>query len=123
MRTRAPAVASLLVIASLGLSSCADLGGLDLESVGDEGKTTYIKLALNQAETHPSYIALENLSSRFEEATDGRWKIEVFPNEQLGSQQEVLQFVPNKDTRRTGTPDTCEPDNSACYDSEGKEIL
>ena len=37
--------------------------------------------------------------------------------------QQVLQFVPNKDTRRTGTPDTCEPDNSACYDSEGKEIL
>ena len=93
MRTRAPAVVGLLAIASLGLTSCADLGGLDLESVGDEGKTTYIKLALNQAETHPSYIALDNLSSRFEEATDGRWKIEVFPNEQLGSQQEVLQFV------------------------------
>lgn len=93
MRTRAPAVVSLLAVASLGLTSCADLGGLDLSAVGDEGKTTYIKLALNQAETHPSYIALENLSNRFEEETDGRWKIEVFPNEQLGSQQEVLQFV------------------------------
>ncbi|GAB3597095.1 2,3-diketo-L-gulonate-binding periplasmic protein YiaO precursor [Corynebacterium faecale] len=93
MRTRAPAVVGLLAAASLGLTACADLGGLDLESVGDEGKTTYIKLALNQAETHPSYIALANLSDRFEEATDGRWKIEVFPNEQLGSQQEVLQFV------------------------------
>ncbi len=41
----------------------------------------------------------------------------------LKADQQVLQFVPNKDTRRTGTPDTCEPDNSACYDSEGKEIL
>ena len=31
--------------------------------------------------------------------------------------------MPNKDTRRTETPDTCEQDNSACYDSDGKEIL
>lgn len=62
MRTRAPAVVSLLAVASLGLTSCADLGGLDLSAVGDEGKTTYIKLALNQAETHPSYIALESIA-------------------------------------------------------------
>ena len=41
----------------------------------------------------------------------------------LKADQKVLQFVPNKDTRRTGTPDTCEQDNSACYDSDGKEIL
>ena len=41
----------------------------------------------------------------------------------LKADQKILQFVPNKDTRRTGTPDTCEQDNSACYDSDGKEIL
>lgn len=93
MRTRAPAAAGIIATLSLTLASCADLGGLDLETVGAEDKTTYIKLALNQSESHPSFIALEHLSERFEEETDGRWKIEVFPNEQLGSQQEVLQFV------------------------------
>lgn len=93
MRTRAPVAAGLAVALGVVLTSCADLGGLDLDTVGEADKTTYIKLALNQAETHPSFIALDNLSQRFEEATDGRWKIEVFPNEQLGSQQEVLQFV------------------------------
>ena len=41
----------------------------------------------------------------------------------LKADQKILQFVPNKDTQRTGTPDTCEQDNSACYDSNGKEIL
>ena len=41
----------------------------------------------------------------------------------LKADQKILQFVPNKDTRRTGTPDTCEQDKSACYDSNGKEIL
>lgn len=93
MRRRAPAAAGIIATLSLTLASCADLGGLDLETVGAEDKTTYIKLALNQSESHPSFIALEHLSERFEEETDGRWKIEVFPNEQLGSQQEVLQFV------------------------------
>ncbi len=81
------------MVAALTLSACGDLGGLNLETVGDPEKTTYVKLALNQTETHPSYVALENFSQRFEERTDGRWKITIFPNEQLGSQQEVVQFV------------------------------
>lgn len=74
-------------------SSCAHLGGLDLDTVGSPDQTTYVKLALNQTESHPSFIALENLSERFEDRTDGRWKIDIFPNEQLGSQQEVVQFI------------------------------
>ncbi|STC68089.1 C4-dicarboxylate binding protein [Corynebacterium pilosum] len=81
------------MVAALTLSACGDLGGLNLETVGDPEKTTYVKLALNQTESHPSYVALENFSQRFEERTDGRWKITIFPNEQLGSQQEVVQFV------------------------------
>ena len=35
----------------------------------------------------------------------------------------ILQYVPGKDIVRTGTPNTCEPDNSACYDENGQEIL
>ncbi|WP_092255657.1 TRAP transporter substrate-binding protein [Corynebacterium cystitidis] len=75
------------------LSACGSLGGLNLETVGEPNTTTYVKLALNQTENHPSYIALDDFSQRFEERTDGRWKITIFPNEQLGSQQEVVQFV------------------------------
>ena len=93
MRTRGPLTLGATAVLAFGLVSCADLGGLDLDTVGAPDKTTYVKLALNQSESHPSFIALENLSERFEERTDGRWVIEVFPNEQLGSQQEVLQFV------------------------------
>lgn len=87
------AAAVTAVALSFGVSGCGDLGGLDLETVGAPDKTTYVKLALNQSEDHPSFIALESFSEKFEAATDGRWKIEVFPNEQLGSQQEVLQFI------------------------------
>ncbi|WIM66856.1 TRAP transporter substrate-binding protein [Corynebacterium breve] len=87
------AAAGVTVALGLTMSSCANLGGLNLETVGNEDQVTYVKLALNQTETHPSYIALDNFSQRFEERTDGRWVIDIFPNEQLGSQQEVVQFI------------------------------
>ncbi|MDO5720814.1 MAG: TRAP transporter substrate-binding protein [Actinomycetaceae bacterium] len=93
MRLRIGAAIAAIASVTLSLSACSNLGGLDLNKVGEEGKTTWVKLALNQTETHPSYIALDHLSERFEERTDGRWKIDIYPNEQLGSQQEVLQFV------------------------------
>ncbi|WP_194948285.1 efflux RND transporter periplasmic adaptor subunit [Actinomyces trachealis] len=34
----------------------------------------------------------------------------------------ILQFVPGKDVKRTGKPNTCEPDGSVCYDEKGEEI-
>lgn len=85
--------AGIAIAATFLTSSCANLGGLNLDTVGSPEQTTYVKLALNQTESHPSYIALERFSERFEERTDGRWKIDIFPNEQLGSQQEVVQFI------------------------------
>src|SRR5699024_734402 len=54
-----------------------------------------MRLALNQTETHPSYIALDNFGTALEESTDGRWGIDVFPNETLGAQQETLQMASN----------------------------
>ena len=41
----------------------------------------------------------------------------------LSEGDEILLFVPNKDTVRTGKPNTCEADMSVCYDDNGKEIL
>lgn len=41
----------------------------------------------------------------------------------LAEGEEILLFVPNKDTKRSGEPNTCEPDGSVCYDETGQEIL
>lgn len=95
-RTCARGAIGLAVSVFLGagaLTGCANLGGLDLATVGDESTTTYVKLALNQTETHPSFVALEHFADRISDATEGRWEIEIFPNEQLGSQQEIVQFI------------------------------
>lgn len=51
------------------------------------------KLAFNQTEDHPQFVAMTQLGKDLEEATDGRYGIEVFPNETLGSQKDVAEMV------------------------------
>lgn len=75
-------------------ATLAACGGGDGGGAGG-GSGTTMRLALNQTETHPSYIALDNFGTALEESTDGRWGIDVFPNETLGAQQETLQMASN----------------------------
>lgn len=91
----------LKIIAAIGLTSalltaCGG-GGTDTGS-GDgdtaaSGETTTLRVAFNQTENHPQYIALTAMGERLEEATDGAYKIEVYPNETLGAQQEAIQLL------------------------------
>ena len=92
-RSKTLSMVAMAGATALTLAACS--GGAASEGENDaapaEGKT--LKVALNQTEEHPSYIALDNFGERLSEATDGRWDIDVFPNEQLGAQQEALQLV------------------------------
>jgi len=72
--------------ASLVLAACGS-------SDGDGGGSTVLRVAFNQTEDHPQYIAMTNMGERLEEATDGRYSIEVYPNETLGAQQEAIQLL------------------------------
>ncbi|GAB3521217.1 TRAP transporter substrate-binding protein [Arthrobacter monumenti] len=74
---------------ALTLSACG--GGGSEAGGGAEGGST-MRLALNQTEQHPSYIALDDFGTRLSEATEG-WDVKVYPNETLGAQQEALQLV------------------------------
>ncbi|MDT0167401.1 TRAP transporter substrate-binding protein [Actinotalea sp. AC32] len=96
MRTTHRLAVSLLGVATLGLAACG--GGTtspttdgEPAAAGSGGGT--LRLALNQTEEHPSFIALDNFGQRLSEATEGRWEIDVYPNETLGAQQEALQLV------------------------------
>lgn len=87
VRTKIPRRALVLAAASsLVLSACA--GGI---TGGDD--RIILRLALNQAEGHPSYIALKDFSERLEQRTDGRIFIDIYANETLGAQAEALQLV------------------------------
>ena len=94
MRKKTLSLVALTGVTALGLAAC---GGGNASEDGTAGGGaaggTTMRLALNQTEEHPSYIALDNFGERLSEATDGRWDVDVFPNETLGAQQEALQLV------------------------------
>lgn len=82
------AVVGSVAAMALTLSAC---GGGTTGSGSADGQT--LRLALNQTETHPSYIALDNLGTNVSEATEGRLEVDVYANETLGAQQEAIQLV------------------------------
>lgn len=54
---------------------------------------TIIRVAFNQPETHPEYIALADFGEKFAEATDGRYEVQIYPNAVLGDQGAVTEMV------------------------------
>ncbi|OUM43298.1 TRAP transporter substrate-binding protein [Arthrobacter sedimenti] len=86
-RNKVFAVLSFSSIAVLGLSACGS--GAD---AGQES-TTVLKVAFNQNASHPQAVAITELSEKLKEATDGAYELELFPDEQLGSQAETLELV------------------------------
>ena len=80
-------VATASVAATLVLASCG--GGA--ESTGPAGERS-LRLALNQSEEHPSFTALDHFGDHLRENIDGV-NLDIYPNETLGGQAEVLQLV------------------------------
>jgi tripartite ATP-independent transporter DctP family solute receptor len=90
--TRLLQASAVVGVAALTMAGCASGSG-DSGSNAEAAEPTTMKLALHQAQTHPSFIALEAFGEELAEATDGRWNIEVYPDSQLGDQAEYIQSV------------------------------
>lgn len=78
--------AALLVTFAMVLSLLTGCGS------GEE-KTQIIRIAFNQPETHPEYLALADFGEKFKEATGGRYEVEIYPNAVLGDQGAVTEMV------------------------------
>ncbi len=83
-------------LVSLSLAACGggSSSGGSSEGGGGGGKTVF-KLAFNQTADHPQYKAAVEFGKKLEEATDGRYSVKVYPNEQLGTQSDVVQNLSN----------------------------
>ncbi|MET1043930.1 MAG: TRAP transporter substrate-binding protein [Microbacteriaceae bacterium] len=94
-KTTRLALVATTALAALTLAACSSGSGSadNADAPAADVEPTTMKLALNQTEEHPSFIALESFGEYLTEATDGRWNIEVFPNSTLGDQSEYLQSV------------------------------
>jgi tripartite ATP-independent transporter DctP family solute receptor len=58
---------------------------------GSGKKTTTLKLAHGLATTHPVHKAMEFMAKRAFEKSDSTLKIDIYPNEQLGNEKEMLE--------------------------------
>jgi tripartite ATP-independent transporter DctP family solute receptor len=98
-RTKVVSITALLGATVLALTACSagsatEASGAASSAAADSGPAeTVFKLAFNQPETHPQYLALDAMGDRLKERTDGRYDIEVFPNETLGAQKETIELV------------------------------
>ncbi len=59
---------------------------------GDQ-KVTEIRVAFNQNENHPQYLAMKHFGEKFEEATNGRYHMTIYPNGVLGEQGAMAEFI------------------------------
>lgn len=84
---------SLRLVTSLALITIVPLGaGACSASTPVSDQSTTLRLALNTAEDHPSYLTLDNFSQYMHESA-ADIEIDVYPNETLGAQAEVIQLV------------------------------
>nr|WP_296834443.1 TRAP transporter substrate-binding protein [uncultured Marvinbryantia sp.] len=79
----------LVLQAALGVALLTGCGMINEE----EEKTQIIRVAFNQPETHAEYIALADFGEKFEEATDGRYEVQIYPNAVLGDQGPVTEMI------------------------------
>ena len=77
--------AALLAGAAAGLSGCGLVAG--------QGETQIIRVAFNQSEEHPEYLAMTEFGEKFSEATDGRYQVQIYPNAIMGDQGPVTELV------------------------------
>ena len=90
MHRKKLAAAVIAGAAALALTAC---GGTDPGAGGGNTEAKIFRVAFNQTEAHPQFKAAAAMGKELEEATEGRYSIEVYANETLGGQAEVVQQV------------------------------
>ncbi len=58
-------------------------------------KKTTLKLAHYYAESHPQHIALQDFAKEVKETSNGKINIKIFPNAQLGTEEQMINGVRN----------------------------
>lgn len=75
------------------LSACGKAADTT-ENEGEESSgATVLKVAFNQPENHPQFKAMEEFGEKLKERTDGKYEVEISPNELLGAQRETIELV------------------------------
>ena len=108
MFSKKSALATLLAgTMALSLAACGSSNAAGSAAASGSGATassaaatdgakigqTVLKCSFNQSIDNPEAQTVVELSDKLYDATEGRYSIEVYPNEQLGPQKESLELV------------------------------
>lgn len=97
-RNRVVSITALVGASILALTACSagtgSTGGTAGTASGAGAKADKVfRIAFNQPETHPQFVALKAMGERLTKATNGRLGLEVYPNETLGAQKDTIELV------------------------------
>ena len=77
----------------MSLLVCSALTGCSTNTTADGHEVKIIRVAFNQNEEHPQYKAMRELGDKFEEATNGRYKMVIYPNGVLGEPEHLIWLL------------------------------
>ena len=75
----------------LGLSGCGSSGSAQTSDTATAENPMVVTLAHGLSESHTVHIAMTECAEKVEEGTNGRIKVEIYPNGQLGSENENME--------------------------------
>ena len=77
------------------MGAAAMSGGLMLTgcSGGEQDDRKIIRIGHVQSQTHPDHLGLEAFAAHINEKLGGKYRVEVYPSELLGSQTEMVQLT------------------------------
>ena len=75
----------------LGLSGCGNSGSAQTSDTATAENPMVLTLAHGLSESHTVHIAMTEFAEKVEERTDGRIKVEIYPNGQIGSENENME--------------------------------
>lgn len=84
------AIITALGLAAASLTGCAQSGAKTSAQATPENPMV-LTLAHSLSETHTVHIAMEEFADKVEERTGGRIQVKIFPNGQLGSENESME--------------------------------
>lgn len=87
---RFAAMAAAMGLSLLALTGCAQGGASDSASATAENPMV-LTLAHGLSESHTVHIAMTEFADKVEERTNGRIRVDIFPNGQLGSENENME--------------------------------
>lgn len=78
---------------TLSIFFCLLIVSALLTSCSDSSDTKIIRLAHSLNTSHPVHLGIMRMAELVEENSDGKLKVKVFPNQQLGTEREALELL------------------------------